>query len=64
MVLFDFYLCLAQKYEIVPWTTLNLGHSAVISDTVYLKQLLMAKELIGRITELLLALTFLTLCNI
>ena len=47
VVLFDFYLCLAQKHEIVPWTTLNLGNSAVISDTVYLKQLLMAKELIG-----------------
>ena len=59
-----FTFALLKNMKLCPGQHYILGHSAVISDTVYLKQLLMAKELIGRITELLLALTFLTLCNI
>ena len=36
LLLFDFYLCLAQKYEIVLRTTLDLGHSAVISNSIFI----------------------------
>ena len=42
-----FTFALLKNMKLCPGQHYILGHSAVISDTVYLKQLLMAKELIG-----------------
>ena len=42
-----FTFALLKNMKLFPGQHSILGHSAGISDTVYLKQLLMAKDLIG-----------------
>ena len=42
-----FTFALLKNIKLCPGKHYILGHSAVISDTVYLEQLLMANELIG-----------------
>ena len=42
-----FTFALLKNMKLCPGQHYILGHSAVISDTVYLKPLLMVKELIG-----------------